>query len=366
MKKPLLAFSCFVLFNAQAAWAADDILLNAQQAKTLGITTAPLPNKQSGEITGLPALVVVPRDQLFVVSTPLPAMVEQMLVGVGDTVKKGQAIARLQSPAFAEAQRSLLQASVQHQLAKENLLRDESLWKDGIIAESRYRTTRSLAVEAQAALSERVQMLRLSGMTSAAIAQLQSGNSLTSLLTMTAPSDGVVLERTASAGQRLDAATPVFKIAKLTPLSLEIQVPLADTRDLKIGSVVTVPAYAASGKITAIGGSLSGTNQTVVLRATIQQGTENLRPGQFVETSISVGARRADQWEIPNNAIARIAGRAVVFVATPSGFRAQSIEVLHEGAQNSIISGALSKNASIAVHGVSTLKSSLMGIGGGE
>lgn len=366
MKKTTHVFGLIVLSITQLAWAGDDITLSAKQVQALGITTSALPDKQAGEVSGLPAQVVIPGNQMLVISTPLPAMVEQTLVGVGDSVKKGQPIARLQSPALAEAQRGLLQASVQNQLSKENLSRDESLWKDGIISESRYRATKGLALEAQAALSERKQMLRLSGMSDGAIAHLQSGNNLSSLLTLTAPIDGVVLEKSASAGQRLDAAVPIFKIAKLTPLALEIQAPPAYTRDLKIGATITVPAYAASGRLTAIGRSLTGTSQTVLLRAVIEQGAENLRPGQFVEASISTSANSGVQWNIPNSAISRIAGKTVVFVETPKGFHAQTINVLNEGAQHSVISGALKGDEKIAVRGVSALKSSMMGIGGGE
>lgn len=362
--KTILIYLLLALCISQSASASDELVLNAKQIQALGITTAALPSKQSGEVSGLPAQVVIPPNQLFVISTPLPAMVEQTLVGVGDSVKKGQPIARLQSPALAEAQRGLLQASVQSQLARENLARDEALWNDGIIAESRYRATKGLALESQAALSERKQLLRLSGITDTAIAQLQSDNNLSSLLTMTAPIDGVVLERFVDAGQRLDAAVPMFKIARLNPLILEIQAPLAYVRDLKLGAKITVPAYAASGKLTAIGRSLSGANQTILLRAMIQQGAENLRPGQFVEASISISANGGAQWNIPNSAISRIAGKTVVFVETPKGFRAQTINVLNEGAQNSVISGDLKGDEKIAVRGVSTLKSSAMGIGG--
>ena len=352
------------LFITQSAWAGDEITLSAKQMQALGITTAALPAKQSGEISGLPAQVVIPANQMLVVSTPLPAMVEQTLVGVGDSVKKGQPIARLQSPALAEAQRGLLQAGVQNQLARENLIRDEALWKDGIIAESRYRSTKGAALEAQAALSERKQALLVSGMSESAIAQLQSGSNLSSLLTMTSPIDGVVLEKLASTGQRLDAAVPVFKIARLDQLALEIQAPPAYTRNLKIGAAVTVPAYGASGKLTAVGRSLTSANQTILLRAMIQQGADNLRSGQFVEASIDTGSTNGKQWEIPNSAISRVSGKVVVFVETAKGFRAQDIIMLNEGAQNSVISGALKGNEKIAVRGISSLKASLIGIGG--
>jgi len=132
MKKSFCIFGLIVLSTTQPAWAGDDVAFSAKQAQALGITTAALPGKQSGEVSGLPAQVVIPPNQLFGISTPLPAMVEQTLVGVGDSVRKGQPIARVQSPALAEAQRGLVQATVQSTLAQENLTRDEALWKWGI------------------------------------------------------------------------------------------------------------------------------------------------------------------------------------------------------------------------------------------
>ena len=131
MKNASLILGLIVLSTIQPGFADENIVVSAKQIQSLGITTATLPGKQSGEVSGLPAQVVIPGNQLFIISTPLPAMIEQTLVGVGDSVKKGQPIARLQSPALAEAQRGLLQASVQNQLARENLSRDEALYKIG-------------------------------------------------------------------------------------------------------------------------------------------------------------------------------------------------------------------------------------------
>lgn len=353
----------FSMLLAQSS-LADEITLSADQSKTLGIISAPLPAKQQGELAGMPAQVVIPGNQLFTVSTPLSAMVEQTLVGVGDPVTKGQALATLQSPALAEAQRGLLQSATQAQLAKENLARDEQLWQDGIISESRYRATQSIYREASAALAERKQMLKLSGMSDSDIVRLQSDSMLSSKLTLTSPIDGVVLEKTASAGQRLDAAIPLFKVAKLEPLALEIQIPLASTQGLKVGANVTVPAYGAKGRLTAIGRSLSGGNQTILLRALIQNGARDLRPGQFVEASISTSGNAPDQWSIPNSALARIGNKTVIFIETAKGYRSEEVTVLHEGADNSVITSKLKGDEKIAVRGVSALKASLMGIGG--
>lgn len=343
---------------------AEELILSPSQTKTLGIEIAPLPAKQQGELAGMPAKVIIPGNQLFTISTPLSAMVEQTLVGVGDSVKKGQPLATLLSPALAEAQRGLLQSSTQSQLAKENLARDEKLWQDGIISESRYRATQSMNREASAAFAERKQMLKLSGMSDADITRLQSDNTLSSQLTITSPIDGVVLEKTASAGQRLDAAIPLFTVAKLEPLGLEIQAPLANTHGLKVGASVTVPEYGAKGKLTAIGRSLSGGNQTILLRALITEGAHKLRPGQFVEATIGTSGSAHNQWSIPNGALARIGNKAVIFIETVKGFRSEEVTVLQEGASNSVITSKLKGDEKIAVRGVSALKASLMGIGG--
>ena len=359
-------FLLFSLFAAQAALATDEVILNARQIESLGITTTKLPNKQHGELSGMPAQVVIPSNQMLVISTPLPATVEQVEAGVGDNVSKGQVLARLQSPALVEAQRGLLQASTQAQLAGDTLARDKQLWKEGIIAESRYRAAQSQYITASAALAERRQILKLSGMSDAAISRLQSGKNLDSLMEVTAPIDGVVLEKTVSAGQRLDAAAPLFKVARLKPLSLEIQVPFSMSDDLKVGAAVNVSAYGAKGKLVAIGRSLSGANQTILLRAIIQEGAENLRAGQYVEASIATAKVAPQQRDIPNSALSRINGKALVFVETAKGFRAVNVSVLHEGAQNSVITGKLEENDKIAVHGVSALKSSLTGVGSGE
>lgn len=345
---------------------AQDIALSEVQIHKLGVLTAPLPPKQQGELSGMPAQVVIPGNQLFTTSTPLAAMVEQTLVGVGDSVTKGQVLAILQSPALAEAQRGLLQAHTQSQLAKENLLRDEQLWKDGIISESRLRATQSQQREASAAMSERKQALKLFGMSEIAIEHLQLSNNLNSVLSIISPIEGVILEKTANSGQRLDAAMPIFKVAKLEPLALEIQAPLSIARNLKVGAMVVIPTFNAKGKLTAVGRSLSGGNQTILVRALIYEGVSNLRPGQFVEVTISTQNGSATQWNIPNSALVRFGNKTFIFVKTTTGFRTETANVLSEGAQTTMISAALKGDEQIAVQGISAIKSSAMGIGRGE
>lgn len=362
----LALFALFAALVAPPLHATEEVPLTVTQAKSLGIETAPLAAQRAGELPGLPAQVVVPNNQLHVLSAPIPVLVERMLATAGEHIKKGQVLARLQGPAVVEMQRAYLQAASQLRLARDNLARDEKLFGEGIIAESRYRATRSQHAELAAAYSERRQVLRLAGMSEAAIARLQSGSGLGSAVEIVSPIDGVVLDQIANAGQRLEAASPIFKVARLDPLWLDIQLPIVRQGMVAEGDQVTLPAQQAAGKVLTVGHGVGG-SQTVLVRAEITRGAERLHPGQYVEATIVSAVRNGrpgGHWSVPNAALARLQGRILVFVQTAQGFRAVPVDLVAEGAQASSVRGELKGDERIAVRGVSALKAALMGIGG--
>ena len=100
-----LRVSCLLLssiFSATALHASEDIALSVQQAQALDIVNAPLQKQDAALGAGLPAHVVIPNNQMHVVSAPTDGFVQAMLVAVNEEVKQGQALARLQSPALAQ------------------------------------------------------------------------------------------------------------------------------------------------------------------------------------------------------------------------------------------------------------------------
>jgi RND family efflux transporter MFP subunit len=330
----------------------------------MGVATGPISRTDAATGRGYPARVVVPGNQLHVVSAPLAGMVESLSAAINQPVKKGQRLATLQSPSLVEIQRGLLQAATQAQLARESMARDEQLFKEGIIAEGRYLASRSRNAEAVAALAERRQALRLAGVGEAALHRLEKGQTLYGALDVVAPANGVILEQMAAPGQRVDAAAPLFKLAQLAPLWLEIQVPVGLAAGLKREAVVSVPAYRASGKITHLGQAVEEGSQTVTVRAEIREGAENLRPGQFVEAMLAAheGGRH---WHVPNGALVRLRDQAYVFVQIPAGFRAQAVRLAGESAGDAAIEGDFKEGDRIAVRGTALLKAMWQGLAAG-
>ncbi|BAN35727.1 efflux transporter, RND family, MFP subunit [Sulfuricella denitrificans skB26] len=344
--------------------AGDEIKLSPAQAKAMGVATAPLASTVTTGGKGLPARVVIPNHQLHIVSAPLAGMVETILVSPNQVVKKGQVLARLQSPGLVEIQRGFLQAATQEQLARESLSRDEKLFKEGIVAESRYLAAKGRHVEAVAALSERRQALALAGLSSAALQRLEKSHAMFSTIEITAPVNGVALELMAVPGQRIEAAMPLAKLAQIVPLWLDIQAPLAQVAGLKAGGAVSVPAYQASGKVAQIGRGVEEGSQTVTVRAEIRQGAENLRPGQFVEAVLAVDSDDK-HWHVPNSALVRQREQAYVFVQTTTGFLAKSVKLGGETAGNSVVIAEFKGDERIAVSGTVSLKAMWQGLAAG-
>lgn len=362
---PIRSFLAVFLCWAELAAAGDDIPMTARQSQALGVETVTLAAPSSSAGNGIPAQVVIPNQQIRIVSAPLPGMVENLAVAVNQPVRKGQVLGRLQSPALAELQRDFLQTALQSQLARNTLSRDEKLYQDGIVAESRYLAAKNQSATLAAAVSEKRQALRLAGMSEGAIEKLQSGQAIGSALEVVSPLEGVVLEQMVVPGQRVEAAVPLFKVARLTPLWLEIQVPLDLANTLQAGVSVRVPAAAATGKVISLGRSVSEANQTVMVRAEVSEGAGNLRPGQYVEAVVGSvpGAR---QWMVPNAALVRAGKQAYVFVQVPAGYRPQPVQVMGQ-TQNSItIAGELRGDEKIVVKGTVALKAAWQGLGGGE
>ncbi len=355
-----VALLCTLAFPARAANPADFIALAPAQAKALGVETRPLAAADTGSAAGLPAKVVVPVEQMRVVAAPLAGLLTQVGAVAGQTVKKGQMLARLASPGLLQVQRDYLQARQQADLAQRSLARDEQLFKEGIIAEARLQASRASQAQAAVAARELQAELRIAGATA-------GGGSLTPEVAVSAPLDGVVLEASAAVGSRVEAATALFTVAQLNPLWLEIQAPAALAGNLKEGAAVRIAGSEASGKLINVGRQISPGSQTVTLRARMDAGLDSLHPGQMVEATVAAApqagatAGKGATYRIPQAAVVRQAGQAWVFVQTAGarpGFQATPVSVAGNAGADVLVSGsALAANAAVAVKGVSALKS---------
>ena len=355
---PALRHTLFVLAMtcALTARAGEPLILTPAQVQSLGVETRQADVAMGGAQGGLPARVAVPNEQMRVVAAPVAGLVELLAVAPGSSVKRGQVVARLASPQALELQRDALQAGSQSQLAEQNRKRDEQLYAEGLIAESRLQASRAAAEQAAAQASERRQGLALAGVVPGKVG---------GPLALTAPIDGVVLEQGASVGQRVEAATPIYRIARLSPLWLEIQAPVALAIGLREGMPVRVVGSEAHGKLIAIGRAVDEGSQSVLLRAQVDSGAQALRPGQTV--AVSLGLPAGGQLRLPAAAVAHQGGQTVVFILQAEDAKGHTFEPrtvkVGVGNGDSVVVDGVKAGERVAVKGVSGLKALWTGVG---
>lgn len=327
----------------------------AQQVDALGIRVQPADASNAGSQARYPAQVVVPIARQRLVAAPLPALVESLQVAVGDEVRAGQVLAVLRSTQASELQRDVAQANSQADLARRNLERDEQLFAEGLIAQSRLEAARAQARQAQAQQLERRRALAQAGV---------GADGGAGQITLRAPIAGVVLEQQAVVGQRLEQAAPLYRIAALDPLWVEMQAPATDAASLARGSAVRIEAgphagrreaAALVGRVIALGQSVDTATQTVLVRAEVRAPAGALRPGQTVVAVVEVPG--AASVRVPAAAVVDEGGAPVVFVEEAAGtFRRVPVTLSGSADGMATVTG-IEAGAPVVVQGTAALKS---------
>lgn len=355
---------------AAAANAAETVIpIRAEQMKTAGIVTAPLSGLESRGGRSLPGQVLVPPAQLAVVGSPLDAVVTEVKVAYGESVRRGQLLARLRGPQLLELQRQLSDARAEADVAAEARRRDESLFADGIISRSRLAVTQAADRQAAAMLSEKRAALRLAGMAEPPAA----GASLSGATEVRAPFDAVVLDVQAQPGQRADASAPLFRLGKLDRLWVEMQASPVQAAGLAPGDPVSVPGCGARGALTLVSPQLNPATQSLTLRAEFPRPGGCLVPFQYVQAQVDPSSRKTGakrSWRVPGAAVVRHLGQAWLLVQAQGGFRPTAVRVIDEAERTMLVeedgAASLAGDERIAVGGTAAVKAAWLGIGAAE
>jgi cobalt-zinc-cadmium efflux system membrane fusion protein len=341
------------------------IRISPQQIANLDIPVAPLTASRQIPLFYAPGKVVVPADREVLISTSQPGLVSELPVNIGDHVRKGQVLAQLNSPALVGLQQAFLTASSEQNLSALERSRDQKLSQEGVIAERRWQETQMLHSNKSAKADEARQLLTLAGMSAAEIKNLAQTRKLENRLNIRSPIDGVVLERLISLGARLDVQAPLYRIADLSELWLEINIPQERLNGIRLGDSVRLEGSEITAKISLLGQSVNRDNQTVLARAVINGKAEGLRVGQNVNVQIMQNSTQAG-FIVPNTAIAQNEGHAYLFVRNQEGFAVTEVSVIGKQDADSLISGPLSGSEQIATKGAVALKANWLGLGRAE
>ncbi|MGR9046879.1 MAG: efflux RND transporter periplasmic adaptor subunit [Gammaproteobacteria bacterium] len=348
----------------QAA-SIDQIQITEEQFENLGITTGRLQAIKEVPVLYAPGRVIVPPNNDYIVSAAQAGLVSKLEVAIGDRVQRGQVLAVINSPELLALQRQYLKAISEQQLAGAVYRRDKKLLAEGVISDSRWDQTRNRYGIANSVVNESEQLLQIAGMSEAAIQQLASRRRLSSQLEVYSPITGVVLEKMAGVGTRISGQTPLYRVADIERLWLEINIPQERIGEIKTGDQVRVVHSSIKATISLLGQGVDPQNQTVLARAIIEDSHNLVRPGQSVNTQI-IKAIEGLAFKVPNEAIAQREGQPYIFVRNDQGFLIRPVRVIGKQDDESVISGDLTGDEVIAVRGGVSLKANWLGLGSEE
>lgn len=231
----------------------------------------------------------------------------------GEKVGGGQPIASLYSPEVYTAHQDLIVAQRQVQRLSEG--------------------TPSVKKAAEAALKAARERLRLLGVPDSELTRMETKDEPTRSISIRTPFPGTVIERLVSEGAYVTTGQPLFKIANLKSLWIELDAYESDLPVLSLEQEVSIrveahPGEDFTGRITFIEPTLDPIKRTAQVRVEVDNEEGQLRPGMFAQAIVTAGVEEGSSAPllIPATAPLFTGRRAIVYVEVPSESRGVTYE----------------------------------------
>jgi membrane fusion protein, heavy metal efflux system len=276
------------------------------------------------------------QDHLALVGPLVAGRLTRLLVGVGDHVRRGQALAEIESADVGQARADLISAHARAAAAQMNLRRETDLAERRISSAREKEVAEAQWITESAATRAATERLRALGLSSQDIAAAEKSDQ-GGRLAMRAPIDGVVLERSVTLGQAVERATDAFKIADTGHVWVDLDLYEKDLPRVHVGGQVEIRAEAYptelfKGRVAYVVPVIDQATHTAKVRVELPNQAGKLSFGQLV-TARLVGdptTVATAVLAVPRAAIQRVDGRSVVFVKAPGkdgGFERRLVEL---------------------------------------
>ena len=340
--------------------SGNQILISPKQIQQAGIQLQTL-----GQATSDVQLALTLQGQAqwspqskVVLTSPIAGIVQQVLVQPLAEVGLHSPVLAIHSPDLIQIQNEILQIRAQLQLASQNLVRERSLYAEGIIAEKRVQEAQNVVQRLNIDLSAKQRMLQFMGGS--------SSQGLNSVVYVKSPAKGSVESLQVSAGQYVETGAVLGQLVNSDlPLQLMLQAPLADSKYIQIGDLVKVEGCEITGQVQKIAPALSDNTQSQNVLVQMNAKDNCLKVQQFIKANIqSHNPTTETAWVIPSTALTLKDNKHFIFIKNQNGFFAMPVELVGANQQQShVIGNTLKPGIQVAVNGVERLKAVWSGFG---
>jgi membrane fusion protein, multidrug efflux system len=249
-------------------------------------------------------------------------------VRLGDSVRRGQAIAKVEDreiqeqvrqseAAYKVAEATIRQREADLKLAQTNLDRNKSLLERQLLPRQTYDDTEA---RHQAALAQ-LDLAR--AQFEQAKSRLEELRINLSNTVISSPVDGFVGKRYLDPGAAVSPNAPVASIVDIRTVRMVAAVVEKDSKRIRAGMAaqVEVDAYPGEkflGRVSRVAPVFDPQTRTAEMEVEVPNATYRLKPGMYARVELTV-AERPDALTVPRNAIVELDGKSGVFTAESSG-----------------------------------------------
>lgn len=339
----------------EGAGAHDAVHLDADALAMADIALGTADTVASGTLHATGAITYDP-SRISHVGPRTEGRIQRLGAELGDRVRAGQVLAVLESPDVGTTRADLHEAQAVLEIARENHERERHLEAQGISSRREVLDAEAELRRAEAALMRAQERLSALGAADGSGAEFA----------VTAPFDGIVVEKDATPGEMVGSSDHPFAVADLRRLWIELDIYERDLERVAVGQPVTVrttayPDRAFDARIVYLGDILDLERRTVRARVEVANPAGALKPGMFATAAISVGDGAAVV-VVPREAVQLVEGRQVVWVPgdEAGAFTARPVTVGEalDGDRIEILSG-LQPGERLVTSGAFTLKAEL-------
>ncbi|MFH1842593.1 MAG: efflux RND transporter periplasmic adaptor subunit [bacterium] len=270
----------------------DVICFKDGEEDKYGITLGAAHRGSISETLTLTGEIQLNQDRLAQVVPRMPGIVREIRKKLGDNVEAGEILAVIESRALADAKADYLAAWDRQDLAEAVFTREEQLWQQEISSEQEYLDARQTLAETNVMLQAAQQKLLAMGLSKDYLRQLATApDGELTRLEVTAPFVGVIIEKTITLGERVCDEEPVYIVADLSSVWLDLYVHERHLTELQPGQTITLSTREGvpeiQGTIEYIHPIVSEDTRTILARAELPNPGGKLRPGTFVTARVA-------------------------------------------------------------------------------
>lgn len=345
------------------------VALSPAALASAGVTTAAAERRALQTEIETTGSVDFDQRRLAHVSPRVGGRVEAALADLGETVRSGQVLARIDSIELGEAIGEYLQARARAELARETHERETKLFADRVSSEQEMLAARAAMREADSALRGAEEHLHLLGLADERVRALDYDQPRASIYEVRAPFAGTIVERHVTLGEMVEPQTPLFQIADLSSVWVWIDVFERDLSRVHLDDGVELhvdafPEVTFAGRVAYLASRIESETRTARARVEVSNLDGKLRPGMFARVRISDPhggdgrAAASSVLAVPEGAIQRDGERSLVFVTRGAGrFEPRPVRTGRRGEGFVEILDGLREGDLVAVSGTFVLKS---------